>query len=193
MGTMKRLLLGLALAAFSVALIPSTASAATNTGFVGCDDTTENPQPSHKCLTTDSPAAYFEASEEIEYEVCLFRGPVEEECSPPATAEAETLFQNSFKTSAGTYDAVWFVAGTEEELAEWEIAIEEPPPPPPPVLPVAPPVVAPVLPTLNTECLAAQKRVTRLKGRVRRAHGEQKAKLKSKLRKARAAANAACG
>ena len=81
-----------------------------------------------------------------------------------------------------------------EELAEWAITIEEPPPPPPPpVVPVAPPVVAPVLPTVNTECLAAQKKVTRLKARVKKAHGEQKAKLKSKLRKARAAATAACG
>ncbi len=80
---MKRLVLGLTLVAFAIALLPGTASAAEITGFVGCDENAENPQPSHKCLTTDSPAAYFESSEEIEYEACLFEGPVEElTCSP---------------------------------------------------------------------------------------------------------------
>lgn len=191
---MKRLVLGLTLVAFAIALLPGTASATEITGFVGCDESAENPQPSHKCLTTDSPAAYFESSEEIEYEACLFEGEEELVCSPATPAEADTLFQNPLEAPAGAYEVVWFVAGTEEVLAEWAITIEEPPPPPPPpVMPVAPPVIAPVLPTINTGCLAAQKKVTRLKGQVKKAHGPQKAKLKSKLRKARAAATAACG
>jgi hypothetical protein len=190
---MKRLVLGLTLVAFAVALIPGTAWAAPSPGFVGCDETAETPQPSHKCLTTDSPAAYFKSPEEVEYEACLYEGVVELTCGPPTLAEADTLSQNSLEAPAGAYEVVWFVAGTAEELAEWAITIEEPAPPAPPVLPVVPPVVAPVLPTVNTECLAAQKRVARLKARVKKAHGEQKAKLKSKLRKARAAATAACG
>ena len=50
----------------------------------------------------------------------------------------------------------------------------------------------PALPSVNTACLNAQKRVKKLKARVRKAHGQQKAKLKAKLKKARAAAKAAC-
>ena len=114
---MKRLLLCLVLAASAVALIPATASAATVSGFVGCDENAENPQPSHKCLTTDSPAAYFESSEEVEYEACLFEGEGEDEvelaCSPPTLAEADTLFQNSLEAPAGKYVVAWFVAGTD--------------------------------------------------------------------------------
>jgi hypothetical protein len=193
---MKRLVLGLTLVAFAIALLPSAASAAPEitAAFVGCDENAEEPQPSHKCLTTDHPAGFFESSEAIEYEFCLFEGVEELACGEPTSAAAATPFEDPFEAAAGSYDAVWFIAGTSEELAEWAITIEEPPPPPPPpvVVPVVPPVVAPVLPPVNTECLAAQRRVTRLKGQVKKAHGAQKAKLKTKLKKARGAVKAAC-
>jgi hypothetical protein len=198
---MKRLILGLVLVALSALAIPGSASAApTYTTFVGCDDTAENPEPSHECLTTDHMAAYFEASEETSYEVCLFQNVIEEiDCSSATEAEAETLYENRFTIAkAGDYEVVWFEFGTEVELGEWALSVKSPPPPPPPPPPSAlpalpvPPVVLPALPTVSPACLAAQKRVKKLKAKIRRAHGLQKAKLRGQLKKARAAVRAAC-
>jgi hypothetical protein len=175
--------------------VPSSAPASTPNLFAGCDDTSGNPQPSHKCLTTDHMAAYFEASEETEYEVCLFQHVIEEiDCSPPTLAQSETLYQNSFTIDTpGDYEVVWFDTAAKTELGEWALTVESPPPPaPPPAPPVTPPVVAPVLPTVSTACLAAQKRLTTLRAKVRKAQGRQKAKLKARLKKARAAEKAAC-
>ncbi|HEY7255891.1 MAG TPA: hypothetical protein VH476_04330 [Solirubrobacterales bacterium] len=192
---MKRLILGLVLAGLLALAVPSSApAAATYNLFAGCDAAAENPQPSHTCLTTDHMAAYFEASEETEYEVCLFRNVVEElDCSTPTVAEADTRFKNSFAiTMPGKYELVWFNRVTESEIGEWDLAVESPPPPPPPPV-VTPPPAAPLPSPVNTACLSGQKRVTALRAKVKRAHGRrQKAKLKAKLRKARAAVKAAC-
>jgi len=191
---MKRVVLGLALAGLLALVVPASAPAASYSLFVGCDDTSEDPQPTHNCLTTDHMAAYFEASEKTDYEACIFHL-TEEDCSPPTEAEADTLYFNSFTVGdAGNYELAWFIAGTEEELGAWELTVENPPPPPPPPPPpIVPPALVPVLPpAVDLGCLAARKRVTKLRARVRGAHGVQKTKLRAKLGKARTAANAAC-
>jgi hypothetical protein len=198
---MKRLILGLVLAGLIALAVPASAPAAASyTFFVGCDQAAEPPQPSHKCLTTDHMAAYFEASEETEYVVCVYEsGEVEPlDCSPEGVAEPDVLYQNELTIETpGSYELAWFDVEAEAEIGEWDLDVESPPPPPPPpsppVLPATPPVVAPIgPPAVNASCLAAQKRVTGLKGRVKKAHGHRKAQLRAKLKKARAAVKAAC-
>ena len=95
---MKRLILGLVLAGLVALVIPAGASAVTYNVFVGCDETAEIPQPSHKCLTTDDMAAYFEASEGTEYEACLFHLG-QEECSSPSVALAGTCISTRSRST----------------------------------------------------------------------------------------------
>jgi len=192
---MKRLILGLVLAGLIALAVPSSAPAATYDLFAGCDATATSPQRSHDCLTTDHMAAYFEASEDTKYEVCLYQNVTELlDCTSEEEAEADTLYQNELTIETpGHYEVVWFDTTIEVELGEWDLNVANPPPPPPPPAPPAPaPIVLPALPSLNTACLNAQKRVRTLKARVKKAHGHKKAKLRAKLKKARAAAKAAC-
>ncbi len=197
---MKRLILGLALAGLIALAVPSSAPAANSYHglFVGCDEAAEPPQPSHECLTTDHMAAYFEASEATKYEVCLYLKETIEplDCTAGEEADANTRYQNSLEIETpGDYEVVWFdleLEPEDEEIGVWELTMSSPPPPPPPAPPAAAPIVLPALPSVNTACLNTQKRVKKLKARVRKAHGQQKAKLKAKLKKARAAAKAAC-
>jgi hypothetical protein len=194
---MKRLILGLVLAGLIALAAPAAAPAASFTYFVGCDNTATVPQGSHECRTTDHMGAYFESSEEIEYEVCLYQNFTEKlACDSPVEATANTLYENELTIEApGKYEVVWFNLDAEpledDEIGFWDLTIASPPAPPPPV--VTPPVVAPPqVPVVNLACINAQKRVKKLKARVKKAHGHQKAKLRAKLRKARAAQKAAC-
>jgi hypothetical protein len=45
---------------------------------------------------------------------------------------------------------------------------------------------------VSPACLAAERRVKKLKAKIRKAHGLEKARLRRRLKKARAAVKAAC-
>src|SRR4029079_13777839 len=107
---MKRLILGLVLAGLIALAVPSSAPAATYDLFAGCDATSTSPQRSHDCLTTDHMAAYFEASEDTKYEVCLYQNVTELlDCTSEEEAEADTLYQNELTiVTPGHYEVVWF-------------------------------------------------------------------------------------
>jgi hypothetical protein len=143
---MKRLILGLVLAGLIALAVPSSAPAATYDLFAGCDATATSPQRSHDCLTTDHMAAYFEASEDTKYEVCLYQNVTELlDCTSEEEAEADTLYQNELTIETpGHYEVVWFDTTIEVELGDWDLNVANPPPPPPPPAPPAPaPIVLP--------------------------------------------------
>lgn len=200
---MKRLCLILSLAGLGGALlVPASAPAATYSWWVGCDDTTVSP-PSHECLTTDYPAAYFEADEFTEYEVCVdFPGQPFLICTPPQEAEAGILYLNSITSSdTGRHEAIWFFAETEEVIGTWEFFISEPPSPPPPSPAPAPPAPAPPAPSTVTPtkpagdkaCRTARRRVKKARRQLRGAKGrKRKARLRAKLRRSRKSARRAC-
>lgn len=193
---MKRLLLGLLLAAAASLSMPLAASAAEYTTFVGCDDLSANPVPSHVCQIGEFPGAYFESDVETEYEVCVEFPDTEFLCTEqPQLAEADVLYVNSITTGLeGDHLVIWYVEGV--EVGSWVFRMD--PPPPPPTLPPPPaPVTLIPPPAISTapspHCLAAQQHVAKLKGRLHKAHGaKQKSKIRAKLRIARAAARAAC-
>jgi hypothetical protein len=195
---MKRVLLGLLFAVTAALLAPVAASAATYETFVGCDDFAENPVPAHVCQVGDFPGAFFESDANTEYEVCVEFPTGEVFCSEEELAEAEILYVNSIfgdepSDEPGDYLVGWFVEGA--EIGSWAFRLD-PPPPPPPAAPVAvaPPAQPPVIvSTVSVECLKAQRRVGALKGRLRNTKGRsQKAKVRSKLKNARATANRVC-
>jgi hypothetical protein len=190
----KRLLPSLVAAALAAAIfMPGSAHAAQYTTFVGCDYLSSSPTPSHICQLGDSPGAFFEADEETEYEVCLEPPNLELLCSNAEFAEGETLYVNSFSTEfLGKHSIYWYLAGTETEIGSWEFEMQEPPPPPPP-----PPLVLqfPTFtgPAVSAECLKAQQRVRKLKGRLRLANCScQRVKIRARLKKAKAALRRAC-
>ena len=193
---MKRVLLGLLLAGLAALILPASAPAANYSFYVGCE---YPPQPSHECPAPDKLAAinvvaFFEADEDTNYELCIEYPSTFFVCSGPFLAEADTPEYDGFAAlEVGRYEAVWYFAGTEEEIGTWVFNMVEPPPPPPPP-PAVPPVVAPVLPsTVGGDCQPAKKRVSKLKGQLRKATSSlQKAKLKRKLKKAQAAVQRAC-
>lgn len=185
----------LLLLAAAVLLVPWSASAAGFSTFVGCDDLAENPVPAHVCRLGDFPAAYFEADTDTEYDVCLEFPNGQVLCAEEQFAEGEVLYLNSITTDeAGEYFVVWFVEGV--EVGSWSFRMDAPPPPPAPVTPivVVPPAPAPVVaPTRSKECVKDTEQVSKLQAQLRKAVGhKQKAKIRGKLRKARAAVKQAC-
>jgi hypothetical protein len=193
---MKRLFMGMALAAGALLLIPLPASAAEYETFVGCDGFAEPPVPSHVCQLGDLPGAFFESDVETEYEVCVEFPDAEEFCTEEEEeAEAGVLYVNLiFSELTGDHLVTWYVEGT--EVGSWEFRLD-PPPPPPVVTPPAPTPSAPPLPAVATgpsaQCLKAQQRVKKLRGRLRKADGrKQKAKIRAKLRNARTAEKRVC-
>jgi len=199
---MKKLFYGLVLAGAVSLLIPLAASAAEYSAFVGCDDLAGDPIPSHVCLTDDFPGAYFEADEDTEYEICVEFPSGEFLCAEEQFAEAGVLYLNSITTDQpGNHFVSWYVG--EEEVASWVFRVDAPPPLPTPSTParvvpapiVTPaPTVAPAPPAPpSAACLKAKLRTRQLGGRLRKAEdGPAKAKLRGKLRNARAVAKTAC-
>lgn len=193
---MKRICWGIAICGAALALLPLSASAAEYRTFVGCNDLSENPIPAHVCHIGDFPGAYFESDTDTEYEICIEFPSGTELCAEEQFAEAETLYLNSITSEVpGNHFVSWYVEGI--EVGSWLFRMDPIPPPPPPVTPPAqtliPPAVPAVAPTPNTACSTAQQRVTKLKGQLQKASGhEKKAKLRSKLRNARAGARQVC-
>jgi hypothetical protein len=193
---MRRLSIGLVLAAMALLLVPLPASAAEYETFVGCDDLAENPIPSHECQLGDFPGAFFESDIETELEVCVEFPNAEVLCTEEEPAEAEVLYVVSiFSELEGDHLVTWYANGV--EVGSWVFRMDPPPSPPAPA-PVVTPAPAPPAPPVvvsvpSTECLQAQKRVDRLKAQLRHAHRrKQKAKLRAKLRSARAAEKRLC-
>ena len=200
---MKRLLLSLVVL-FSLLTPLSAAQAAEYRTFVGCDDLAENPIPAHVCQVGDFPAAYFESDVETEYEICVEFPNAEVLCLEEELAEGEVLYLNSITSELpGNHVVSWYVEGI--EIGSWTFRLDAPAPPPVPVpAPVAPAPVAPIppivvapapapAPTPTAACLKSQQQVTKLKGRLRSAgSAKQKARLRAKLKSARAAATRLC-
>jgi hypothetical protein len=192
---MKKVLLGMVLAMAASLLIPLTASAANYEIFVGCDELSPNPVPSHVCLTSDFPAAYFESEVDTEYEVCIENPAGAELCTEEEPAEGEVLYEEPLPSPlpAGDYVVYWYVGNT--EVGSWAFRLDSPPPPPPtPHVPavVVPAPPAPVALGPSPACLKARLLVTKDKNRLKKAGPKQKAKIQGKLRKAKAAAKNLC-
>jgi hypothetical protein len=194
---MKRLFLG---AVFTLALalaIPAAASAAEYETYVGCGASGSTP-PAGTCLLGDTVGAFFEADEETEYEVCVEFPDGVEECAEEQEAEAEALYVNELvPDEIGTYFFSWYVGVTEVGTATLRLD-PRPAPPAPPVLPPAPapvslPIAAAPAPVKSVACTKAEKRVKQLKNQLRNTSGrEAKAKVRGKLKGAKAAVNRAC-
>jgi hypothetical protein len=183
----KGILLGALFVAAASLAIPLSASAAQIETFVSCSDAA--PIPSHVCKVGDSPGAFFESDEDVEYDVCAEFPDGEELCLEDQEAEGGVLFVNSLTTNLpGNHLVTWFVEDV--EVGSWDFRME--PLPPPPVLapPALPPSVAPVGP--SAACLKARQRVRKLKTALRKAGPEQKVKIRGKLGSARTAAKRAC-
>jgi hypothetical protein len=197
---MKRLFLGLMLAAVASLSISASASAAEFETLVGCDDLAEIPVPAHVCQVGDSPGAYFESDVDTEYEVCVEFPDAAFFCAEEEEAEAGVLYVNPITSGLeGNHLVSWYVEG--EEVGSWAFRLDPPPPPPsPPPPPPSPPAPAPVtapLPAVasgpSAECLKARRRVDKLKGRLRKAAGiRQKTPIRGKLRSARATEKRVC-
>lgn len=204
---MKQRLAAIAALAVSLAVVlaPGTALAVVGPEFetyVGCG-TTASTAPSHECELGDAVGAFFESSEEVEFDVCVEFPNEEVLCAEEQRAEAGVLYVNEIETElAGTHHVFWFLTGTEEEIGSWSFEMKEPPPPPapppPPTITVPVPTVVPVpvpVPVPSREssgCANAHKRVRALEKRLRHASSRRKPILRAKLRKARAAVRRAC-
>jgi hypothetical protein len=191
---MKRLILGLLLAAAMLFATPLSANAAEYETFVGCDDLDENPVPAHVCQIGDFPGAFFASDVDTEYEVCVEFPDGEEACSEENFAEAGFLYVNSiFSELEGDHLVTWYVEGA--EIGSWLFRLD-PPPPPPVVTPVPVPSATPPPPAVlgpSAQCIQAKQRVAKLKRRLRNANGRnQRVKMRGKLRKARAAQKRVC-
>jgi hypothetical protein len=194
---MKKLFLGLVLAAVASLAIALPASAAEFETFVGCDDLAETPVPAHICQIGDFPGAYFESDVDAEYEVCIEFPDAVELCAEEQFAEAGVLYVNSITSNLeGEHLVTWYVEGV--EVGSWTFRLDPPPPPPPPppAQPLPTPAATPppaVAPVTSAGCLKAQQRVGSLKNRLRNASGrKRKAKLRIKLRSARVTARHVC-
>jgi hypothetical protein len=196
---MKRCLFLVLVSALGVLLVPASASAAASYHtFVGCDDLSEAPLASHVCEVGDFPGAYFESSEETEYEACVEFPNEEFLCTEAQVAEAGVLYVNSITTDQeGVHTAYWFVGEKEVGSFAWRMEAPKPPPTPPvrPVFTVVPPPpAAPVVdPSQSPVCLKAQGQVVKLKSRLGKAtRRQQKAKIRKALTAARAFSKKAC-
>lgn len=193
---MERVLLCISLMAAALLSIPSSAAAAEYDTFVGCDDLSESPAPSHVCQIGDFPGAYFESDVDTEYDVCVEFPTEQVLCAEEQFAEAGVLFVNSITTElAGNHFVAWFVEGV--EVGSWSFRMDAPPPPPPvvpapaPPAPPAPPVVVPAKPSVA--CSKAKQQVGKFKGQLRKATSrKQRARIRAKLRAARATTRNAC-
>src|ERR1044072_2954929 len=126
----RKLLMGLVVAAAVSLSMPLAASAAEYETFVGCDDLAANPTPSHVCHVGDFPGAFLESDTDTIFEFCLEFPTEEILCTEEEFAEAGTLSAISLPADIqGNYFALWFVG--EEVIGAWEFRMESPPPPPP--------------------------------------------------------------
>ena len=179
------------------AALPAAAAAEVTAAYVACSSSGDA-LPAEECTLGESPAAFFESDEDVEYAICVEPPAGSADCLTGQEAEAEVLYFNQIKAEVGGLWWVdWYlpVEGEPEEfihVAEWPFFMKDPPappPPPPPPLP-APPVIEPIT---SVACLKAQQKVKRVRGQLRAAEGrKRKAALRAKLKRARAAVKRSC-
>jgi hypothetical protein len=178
---------------------PAFAGAEVTAAYVACSTSGEAP-PADECTLGESPAAFFESDEDVEYAICVEPPSDSPECLTGQEAEAEVLYFNQITAEiGGLWWVDWFLPaeGEPEEfihVAEWAFFMKDPPappPPPPPPTAIVPPAI--IEPTTSLACLKAQRKVRKVRGQLRAADGrKRKAALRAKLKRARAAANRAC-
>jgi hypothetical protein len=215
---MRRTLLATLLAVSGALLwAPSSSVGATGyVAYVGCGTTGETPA-SHVCLIGEEPGAFFESTEEIEYEICVAFPDGETLCAEEQIAEAEELYVNEITTEElGSHLVTWYVEGV--EVASWSFRIDplpepEPAPvilpvttspptstppstsPPAPTTPVAATPIAPMMPKPGPSpaCFKDKRRVKALTKKLKTTRSRKgRAAIRRSLRKAKAATRRAC-
>lgn len=184
--------------------------------YVGCGTTGATPA-SHVCLIGEEPGAFFESTEEVEYEVCATFPDGETLCAEEQLAEPGELYVNEITTEQlGNHLITWYVEGV--EVAAWSFRIDPlPEPEPAPVIPpvttppatspppsTSPPATSPpaaVIPVApvttkpgpSFACVKDRQTVKALTKRLRTARSRQRrAAISKSLRKAKAATGRAC-
>lgn len=189
---MKRLLCGSMLALIGAMAFAASAAAAEYTTYVGCSLSVEAP-PSHSCQLGDTPGAFFESEEEVEYDVCVEFPSGAYFCAEEQEAEEGVLYVNKItSTTPGLHFVDWYVEGS--LIATWSFELLAPPPPPPaPVAVSPPPAIAPIPSGPSAACVKAKQQVKKLTAKLQKAEGRKaKAKARAKLKTAKAAAKRLC-
>lgn len=190
---MKRAWGSLIVVAIALTALPPAASAAEVETYVGCGITV-SASPAHVCTLGDSLGAFFEADEDVEYDVCVEFPDTNFLCAEEQFAEAGVLYVNKITTEqVGEHFVWWFVEGV--EVGTWDFRIDEPSPPPTPQVTTPPAPPAPPLPPISPSaaCVDAKARVRTLGTQLSKAtKPKRKAKLRSKLRRARTAKQRLC-
>jgi hypothetical protein len=197
--TIKRVFLGLSLGGVAlVAALPAPAGAEVTAAYVACSSSPSAP-PAEECVLGDSPAAFFESDEDVEYAICVEPPLGSPECLTEQGAEAGELYFNQITAQQeGLWWVDWYlpVEGEPEEfvhVAEWPFLMNAPPAPPAPPPPPPPPPPTVIEPTVSTACLKAQRKVGTVRAQLRAAEGrKRKARLRTKLKRAKAAAKRVC-
>jgi hypothetical protein len=189
----KRFSYLVALLLAGAALMAPSASA-DYTAYVGCSPT-RTAAPATSCLLGDSPGAFFSSADGVvKYDVCVEFPSGERLCSREQEASQGTLYVSEIITGLlGLHVVEWFV--DDELVASWRFELL--PPPLPPTSPaVAPPASAPVAaapPVPSPACSREKQRVKRLLAKLSQAQGkEAKAKVRPRLKAARAAVKRLC-
>jgi hypothetical protein len=194
---MKRMLFGLILAAAGVLSIPAAAGAVEYETYVACSQSF-SAVPATDCQLGDTPGAFFEADEETEYDVCVEFPSGQYLCALEQEAEAEVLYVNEITSgTAGHHYVDWWVGET--LVGEWGFRLNAPLPPPPPPAPAPPPPAPPAIvppvatPQISAACVKAKSKVRKLRKQLlNAATPKAKAKIRPRLRLARAAAKRLC-
>lgn len=190
---MKRIWWGLILAATGLLSIPAAAGAAEYETYVGCG-TTFATAPSHACQLGEPLGAFFEADEFTEYDVCVEFPSGKYLCALEQEAEEGVLYVNQITSETpGQHYVDWYVG--EELISTWAFQLNAPAPPPTPPAPAppAPPAPPVVAPTVSAACVKAKGKVRRFKNQLRQAVlPKEKARIRGKLNRARAAVNRLC-
>lgn len=179
----------------ALAALPAAAGAAEVETYVGCGVTVST-SPAHVCTLGDSPGAFFEADEDVEYDVCVEFPDTNFLCAEEQFAEAGVLYVNEITTEqVGEHFVWWFVEG--EEVGAWDFRIDEPSPPPTPPVRTPPPPAPPALPLPavgpSAACINAKAMVRTLSTQLSKAtKPKRKAKLRGKLRRARTSKQRLC-
>ncbi|MGN6663742.1 MAG: hypothetical protein ACTHK6_06000 [Solirubrobacterales bacterium] len=186
----RRTMRGLFVLALSVAallLAPVTAEAAEYKTYGGCG-ISSGTSPSHVCQVGEPVGAFFESSEETEYEVCVRFPSTETLCAEEQLAQAGTLYVNKILTNQpGAHLITWYVEGV--EIGSWTLTME---PPPPPLAYPSAPTPPEVAPAPSARCVKARHRLRALRAKLSAAPPKRRAHLRSEVKRTRAAVNRLC-
>lgn len=190
---MKRIWGSLIVVVLALAALSPAAGAAEVETYVGCGVTVST-TPADNCTLGDTPGAFFEADENVEYDVCVEFPNTNFLCAEEQFAEAGVLYVNEITTEQlGEHFVLWFVEGV--EVGSWSFRIDAPPPPATPPVTAPAPLAPPALPAVgpSAACINAKARVRVLGNQLSKASKpKRKAKLRGQLKRARAAKQRLC-